>query len=202
MALTALSFTLSQWADIATIVASVVAGLALLYAALQIRISTKVSRAGFWLELRKMFAEHRDLHLKLRKKEWPDKEGSCPGEEDWPALEAYMGLFEHCESMLDQGLIDWPTFKAIYGYRVENIIRNPWIVRHLYGYDTGDGLKLWLGYPYAQEFQLRFDSSAWVELEKKYHEIFRQVTSKPGELQYACLRKGDASIHSWSAQEE
>ena len=130
MALTVLSFALGQWADIATILASIVAGLALLYAALQIRISTKVSRAGFWLELRKMFAEHKDLHLKLRKKEWPDKEGSCPGEEeDWPALEAYMGLFEHCEAMLGQGLIDWPTFKAIYGYRVENIIRNPWIVR-------------------------------------------------------------------------
>jgi len=35
-----------------------------------------------------------------------------------------MGLFEHCNIMIDDGLIDLKTFKDIYGYRVNNILKN------------------------------------------------------------------------------
>ena len=39
-------------------------------------------------------------------------------------VEAYMGLFEHCEIMLEQGLIDDRTFREIYLYRLRNIVAN------------------------------------------------------------------------------
>jgi hypothetical protein len=39
-----------------------------------------------------------------------------------------MGLFEHCEAMLKKGLIDLPTFKEIYRYRLINIMSNRRIV--------------------------------------------------------------------------
>jgi hypothetical protein len=45
-----------------------------------------------------------------------------------PKVEAYMGLFEHCKAMLDNGLIDWETFKSIYNYRISNILNNEAIV--------------------------------------------------------------------------
>ena len=44
--------------------------------------------------------------------------------EEWADLEAYMGLFEHCEVLLDEKLIDEQTFKEIYSYRLKNIVAN------------------------------------------------------------------------------
>ncbi|OGB26649.1 MAG: hypothetical protein A3I66_03655 [Burkholderiales bacterium RIFCSPLOWO2_02_FULL_57_36] len=44
--------------------------------------------------------------------------------EDWAGVESYMGLFEHCEIMLEQRLIDERTFREIYSYRLRNIVAN------------------------------------------------------------------------------
>lgn len=104
----------------------------------------KNQRAQFWLELRKMFAEHDDVHRMLRYGTWPhsladsastasslfstdidsSNDREEPTLEQWADLEAYMGLFEHCKAMLDDDLIDFPTFSSIYGYRVGNILAN------------------------------------------------------------------------------
>jgi hypothetical protein len=35
-----------------------------------------------------------------------------------------MGLFEHCEVMLEQKLIDERTFGEIYAYRLRNLVAN------------------------------------------------------------------------------
>lgn len=90
------------------------------------RHNLALARATFWLTLRKMFADHNEVHFALRPGgAWYQKE---PPTEAFPKVEAYMGLFEHCIVMLDDKLIDLATFKKIYAYRVENIIRNPAIV--------------------------------------------------------------------------
>ncbi len=108
---------------------------------------TKTQRAQFWLELRKMFKEHDEVHRMLRDGTWPHTADShtatsnssemdinnlnekTPSDEQLTALEAYMGLFEHCKAMIDDDLIDLPTFKSIYGYRVENILDNETVVK-------------------------------------------------------------------------
>lgn len=38
-----------------------------------------------------------------------------------------MGLFEHCEIMLSQKLIDQATFREIYRYRLQNLMLNNWV---------------------------------------------------------------------------
>ena len=110
---------------------------------------TKNQRARFWLELRELFAEHDDVHRMLRYGTWPqsladsastahnvlsmDSDSSDDREEptleQWADLEAYMGLFEQCKAMLDDDLIDLPTFSSIYGYRVGDILANKTIDR-------------------------------------------------------------------------
>jgi hypothetical protein len=35
-----------------------------------------------------------------------------------------MGLFEHCERLLEDGLLDEATFESIYAYRLQNIVVN------------------------------------------------------------------------------
>lgn len=108
----------------------------------------KTQRAQFWLELRKMFGEHDEVHKMLRDGTWPrslaasssvsnassmdtDSSGDRkePSTEQWAALESYMGLFEHCKAMIDDELIDLPTFSSIYRYRIGNILANQTIVK-------------------------------------------------------------------------
>lgn len=38
-----------------------------------------------------------------------------------------MGLFEHCEIMMSQRLIDEKTFREIYRYRLVNLVANRWV---------------------------------------------------------------------------
>ena len=57
------------------------------------------------------------------KKSWP----CCKNE--WVKVEAYMGLFEHCEGLLAEKLIDEDTFIDIYRYRIDNIVNNEEIFR-------------------------------------------------------------------------
>ena len=122
--------TLSEWANLATVLAGVAAVVALVYAALQVRQKNVIARAQFWLELEKMFSAYDEVHLNLRPGGcWADERGAPTTPKEWAKLEDYMGLFEHCEIMLDAGLIDLRTFKEIFGYRLWNIVDNNEIVQ-------------------------------------------------------------------------
>jgi len=123
------SMNLADWANIATIAGIPIAALVLIYTAYQVHQSTKISRGQFWLELEKMFAQHDEVHIKLRPGgEWTTHDAGPKTVEDWAQVEDYMGLFEHCELMLRKGLLDWETFALIFSYRLHNIVANRVIV--------------------------------------------------------------------------
>lgn len=217
--------TLDDWSKVATIGACVVAVLALLYTALQVKLGAKISRANFWLEIRKMFAEHQAVHLKLRNEEWSITDDHFPNEDDWSRLEAYMGLFEHCEFMLDEKLLDWTTFKEIYGYRLLLIVNNPIIVREKL-INRRSGWKkficllkrmdndipslrylsacwnstkgkgfVWWGSVHHQECYREF--TIYDDLEAGYHKVLTEMTSSDRPPTYAWLRKDWNTIHKW-----
>ena len=111
------------------LIAAVIALAALLYTAYSVSMNRRVTRAQFWLTLRDHFAAHDQIHRRLRPGgEWASSSGPSSAEE-WAAVEAYMGLLEHCEVMLRESLIDRRTFGLIYGYRVSNIVACETIVR-------------------------------------------------------------------------
>jgi hypothetical protein len=102
----------------------------LAYTAYSVAIGRKTARAQFWLDVRERFAKHDPVHRKLRPGgEWAQRGSGPNSPEDWADLEAYLGLFEHCEVMLSERLIDLSTFKAIYEYRIRNILANQIIVQ-------------------------------------------------------------------------
>lgn len=115
---------LSDLADVATIVASIVGAGALVFAGFQLRHSAKVSEGQFLLELEKMMSTHDDIHLKLRPGGiWA--EGQAPESvEEWSKLEDYMGFFEHCELLIRDGSLSTKRFNDIFGYRIHNIVAN------------------------------------------------------------------------------
>lgn len=224
--MTFLGLDLEGWASLSTIFGVIVGVLALVYSAIQLRISSRVSQAQFWLDLREMFADkHQEIHLHLRNGLWSNDDASFPSEEDWARLEAYMGLFEHCEKMLEQRLLDAPTFESIYGYRLQRIVENPLIVReklvgrrwgwqdfirllervesrlpqtrYLIGFWEGNEGILWHGTAVRAQIHERFGPDGWPELERQYKAAFGQLKDRPGAIQYAWLRCNGHTTESW-----
>jgi hypothetical protein len=110
--------------DVVTIIGISIAAISLAFTAFNAWLTLRINRARFWLDLRDRFARHDEVHRRLRPGgSWAS--GSGPEtSEDWAMVEAYMGLFEHCEVMIDQRLIDQKTFQEIYAYRLKNIVAN------------------------------------------------------------------------------
>jgi len=133
---------IENWEIIAIIGASSAAFITVGLNAYELRKNAKVTRQEFWLKLSEMFAKHDEIHQKLR----PPGNLSAPQDdcnwivneqlnlnheqdEDWPKVESYLGLFEHCYHLLKSQIIDLETFKSIYGYRLKNILANKQIIK-------------------------------------------------------------------------
>jgi hypothetical protein len=116
--------------NIVTIIGVIIAAGSLAFTAINTELTRRTNRARFWLDLREQFAKHADVHNRLRPQgDWGEDKGGPDNPKEWVEVEAYMGLFEHCEIMLDQRLIDESTFREIYEYRVINIVANTAIRR-------------------------------------------------------------------------
>lgn len=119
--------TLAEAKDVAALAGIVIGASSLLLAALSLLVTARTNRAKFWLELRSAFAKHDDVHRSLRPGgKWANDAGPRTPDE-YAQIEAYMGLFEHCEIMLSHRLIDEVTFREVYRYRLENLVANQWV---------------------------------------------------------------------------
>lgn len=113
----------------ATILSAVFAIIVIFYTGYQIKRNMLVNKGMFWLELEKMFAAHDEVHINLRPGgKWSENKKGPDSAMEWAKVENYMGLFEHCEVLISDRLIDFKTFKAIFSYRLYNIVSNKKIV--------------------------------------------------------------------------
>jgi hypothetical protein len=119
------SGTLTTLKDIATICGVIVGAVSLVVAARNTGLTKRSNRARFWLDLRNMFADHDDVHRKLRPGGAWASAGSGPNTpEEWADVESYLGLFETCEDIIRARLIDLESFRRSYEYRIRNIVGN------------------------------------------------------------------------------
>jgi hypothetical protein len=95
----------------------------------QMRINEKITRGGTWLTFREMISKYDDIHKKLRQGEWSKSYNGPATNEEWAQVDAYMGLFEHCNLLLNDKILDLETFKKVYDYRIDNILNNDVIKR-------------------------------------------------------------------------
>jgi hypothetical protein len=120
-------YSLTETKDLATIVGVLIGAASLVFAAVNTRLTARTNRAKFWLDLRSAFSRHDEIHRKLHPRgDWAGGRRAPTADEQFQ-VEAYMGLFEHCEIMLEKGLIDERTFREIYRYRLVNLVKNDWI---------------------------------------------------------------------------
>ena len=117
--------------SVATAGATIFSGVGLILVGFQMRQTAKVNRSQLMLELRQMFAAFNEVHIKLRPEgDWSGGNGKGPcSVEEWAEVDAYLGLFEHCERMLADNLLQEDEFRRTYGYRLRNLMENQKIVR-------------------------------------------------------------------------
>ena len=112
--------------DIIPLAGVLVALIALGWTAYSVHLNLKIKQAEFWLGLRSDFARFDEVHLKLRPGgDWSGTNKGPETVEEWVKVEGYMGLFEHCEFMLRQGLLNEQVFIESFKYRVVNLYANP-----------------------------------------------------------------------------
>jgi hypothetical protein len=93
------------------------------------KTSAAVSRAQFWIMIRGVMANYDDIHAKFRPGgAWSTDDHGPDSADEWARTELYMGLFEYCEQILEQRLLDEREFRDFYEYRLGNIVANKKVV--------------------------------------------------------------------------
>jgi hypothetical protein len=111
--------------SIATIIGLALTAIGLIYTGSQIHGSKKVARGEFLLHLDEMLQKHNDVHIRLRPGgEWAKGNTGPKNNEEWAAVERYMGLFERVNILVEDKIIDIDTIDRLYGYRIINISEN------------------------------------------------------------------------------
>ena len=105
--------------------AIVVAIGAILAVALQTRHLRRSTQGQLFVELRRLFDDEREIANNFRKGgPWhKDTDTSC--HESNADLDAYLGLLEFCDTLIEDGLINQDTFMAMFSYRVDLIDGHP-----------------------------------------------------------------------------
>jgi hypothetical protein len=91
------------------------------YAGRQLLHSQRSAQGAFLLDLEGMLRQHDEVHTKL---DSPTGRAWAPSDDDWPAIEAYMGVFERIQLLVDRKILDIETVDRLYSYRVINIVLN------------------------------------------------------------------------------
>jgi hypothetical protein len=115
--LSLLAWLIGALAYAASMIAAIAAVAALWIAAYELRQNRLINKERFALDLDEMFDKYSDINEELRS--WHvDKIPPAK----WREIEDYLGVFEHCERLIEDGLLDWQTFQDMFGYRVRNIM--------------------------------------------------------------------------------
>jgi hypothetical protein len=102
-----------DFGDAATAIGLILTAAGLVYAGRQLQLQRRLARGDFILRLEEMLASHNDVHRRL---DAPGGRSWQPTEEDWPAVEAYMGTFERIELLVRSGILDLETVDNLYAY--------------------------------------------------------------------------------------
>lgn len=117
----------SDMLPFATLITAIAALGALGFYNLQLFQTKRINRANFWLQLKQLFFEPSrfDIHIRIMENGLGDK----ISEKDSAIIDDYLGIFEICLLMINENVIDLGTFKTIYKYRLDYILRNELVVK-------------------------------------------------------------------------
>ncbi len=85
-----------------------------------------IAHADLLLRLDEQIRSFQDVHIKLRPGgSWAAGTNGPTDVKEWARVEAYMGVFERVNFLVDRKLIKIDVVDRFYGYRYDNIDANP-----------------------------------------------------------------------------
>lgn len=111
--------------DILTGIGAIAAGIGVVYAAFQLRMSRKTAQGEFLFHLYDLMQKHNEVHLQLIE----GKFDANLSEGDWMKVDRYMGLFEHIQILIDDGILNVEIVDRVFSHRVHAIVTNNAIVK-------------------------------------------------------------------------
>ncbi|PKA10399.1 hypothetical protein CH372_19615 [Leptospira meyeri] len=113
--------TLNLFVNLAQLITGIIGICAFIFSFHQLKVSRITKKFEFILSLREIFNEQKKfkIHEALRNGH------SIP---DWASLDEYLGVFEICEVMIHNKILDTQIFSDLYKYRLQNILSNEEII--------------------------------------------------------------------------
>jgi hypothetical protein len=145
------SLNFTDWAGLVLALGGLLVALGgFAYAGRQLLFSQRSARGTFLLDLEEVLRYHDKVHLKL---DSADGENWNPAPDEWPAVEAYMGVFERIQLLIDWSILDIETVDRLYSYRILNIVNNDYIAKEKLGEKAQfwpDFCRLWQSLEHCQ----------------------------------------------------
>jgi hypothetical protein len=142
--------------DVITAGGAVLTGLGLIYTGVQLRLSRKIARSQFLLQLYELMEQHNELHSRLTGLGWPEGRTAPQTVEEWIQVGRMLGLFEYIQILVADKIIDIDTVDKLYSYRLFHIVNNKEIYNRYFSADgSWDGVtKLLEALKHRQNFNL------------------------------------------------
>lgn len=119
--------------DNMTGISAISAAAAAIFAALQLRKSSKVNEAQIYLSLRDLFSKHEEIQMNLKGGKWNDRDKGPITEfnssEESSKVDSYLRFFEYCYVLIENKVISLKTFNEMYGPYIYDIKRNHQIMQ-------------------------------------------------------------------------
>lgn len=123
---------MTQAAEAVTIIGGLFAVISLVYVGLEFRRNRQIAEGQFLLEVTKMFADHKNIHVNLRPGgDWSRAGRNPASAEEWASVDAYLGLMERCEYLMEKKCLKPEDFVKLFGYRVNNVLQQAAIVQKI-----------------------------------------------------------------------
>jgi hypothetical protein len=114
-------------------VSALSAAAAAIFAALQLRKSSKVNEAQIYLSLRDLFSKHEEIQKNLKGGKWNDRDKGPTTEfnsrDESAKVDSYLRFFEYCYVLIENKVINSKTFNEMYGPYIYDIKRNHQIMQ-------------------------------------------------------------------------
>jgi hypothetical protein len=115
--------------DYVTAIGTVLTGIGLIFAGVQLQMSRKISRSEFLMHFKDKVQEHNQVHLRLRGAGWPDGRDGPETDGEWLEVSQYMGLLEGIQILIEDRILHIKDVDRLYSHRVFYIVNNEKIRR-------------------------------------------------------------------------
>ena len=111
--------------DAVTSIGVLLTGIGLIYTGVQLKLSRRIARNDFLLQLYRMMDQHNELHARLTGTGWPDRRSGPESTAEWLEVGRALGLFEYIGVLVQDRLLAIELVDRLFAYRLYHLSVHP-----------------------------------------------------------------------------